>query len=154
MNGVDREQHLSSKPGVATENLKREEARAVPGDDGRRLHDDEELLPARPEPREAHPKEPVERTESRAGRPVSAKHRELVAQRQILEEQRGATRHRGRERGEKQVQHRSACDNLEMPRTAGSPPIVDDNLHVAPQGRQKAHQPLSGEPREAPAEQG
>lgn len=63
------------------------EARAVPSEDGVRLHDDQELPPPRPQARDGDPEEPVERAQLRSRR-SPLQNGELVAESEVLEDQR------------------------------------------------------------------
>src|SRR5688572_14817347 len=53
--------------------------RAVPADDGVRLHDNEEVGPPRPEPAQRSPEQPVKGVQ-RWTRPLAFQHGELLAQ--------------------------------------------------------------------------
>ena len=64
----------------------------MPGDDRLRLHQEQRVAPAGPEPGQHHPKAPISGAQGHATLPVlSSKHQELMSEREQLRFQVGAT---------------------------------------------------------------
>jgi excisionase family DNA binding protein len=83
------------------------EGRAVPAQDGSRLNDDEDVVPAGPRPRERDPEEPVGPVERRA-RAATLKNGQLLAEGEILQRERAASSERRpgcRKHGDQEREH-------------------------------------------------